>query len=138
MTRLGLLIVIVAALLCCTTPQTPVKENTTPQTVSKEDMGAGKEFLIPLEELVEACIAALKDVGADYHDEPLVRMSEDSNSIFSATIAASSRSRVYGVMLGPGDDCDDCLGIILLIDDKVKPGSKAPYDEFWAALETRL
>lgn len=129
MTRLGLLAVLAAALLGCATPQRPVEENNTPQPVRKEDIY--REYSVPMEKLVKTCIAACKDVGADYC-KPHVRIDTSLSSI-----VVCSRTRAYALLLMPSDDHIH-IGVLLEIKDRATPGSKAPYDELWAALEARL
>lgn len=131
MNRLGILVVLAAVLGGCSTSAPALKESGGGGAIREKDMS--REYSVSLEELVEACVAALKDVGADYHHEPLVKMEKDSP--IAAIVAGSSRTRVYGVTLWPEGRR---IGVTLMIDDRETPGSRAPYDEFWAALEARL
>ena len=136
MSRLFLIVFLIVPLSGCATSRGPVEENTTPRVpgeenttheFTKEDLE--RTFSVGFEELFEACMAACKDVGADYY-EPLYKMKDKS-----ATISAAAKYRLYGLVLW---DRDDYTEVWLFIEDRSTPGSRSPYVEFWAALEAHL
>ncbi len=144
-TRLVLSVILVVVLYGCATARAPVEEDavgTTGAEPVEEDSARVtssdlvREYSVPLEELFEACKAACKDVGADYHEPHYNLLGK------SATIAAFSRTLMYALIMQVYRDCTQVLLIIELPEGN--PGKhraediKCAHDEFWAALEALL
>jgi len=135
----------VVGLFGCATSRAPVEENdarATKTDLVEEDAAHAtksdqfREYSVPLEELFEACKAACKDVGADYH-EPHYNLRDAV-----ATIVACSRTHIYVVIMQVYGDLTQVLLFIELPEGT--PGkrrtedNKRIYDELWAAVEARL
>jgi hypothetical protein len=156
--RLVMPAILVVGLFGCATSRAPVEENdaritrtdsveedaedaTRTDSVEGDAAHATKsdqfrEYSVSLEELFEACKAACKDVGADYH-EPHYNLRDAV-----ATIVAASRTHMYGVIMQVYENRTQVLLAIEFPEGApAKPRAeelKRIYNDFWTALETRL
>lgn len=129
MIRAGIPALLAAALLACATPRPAVEKSDGSRPLVQE--AVTREYTVPMDRLVKACLAACRDVGAD-HCKPDVKLDDVISSI-----VVCSETRAYALLLLPANRSSR-IDVLLIIEDRATPGSQAPYDEFWAALEARL
>jgi hypothetical protein len=132
MNRFVFMFIFILLMMGCATYPRHTEEDKIPDTsppLTADDIS--RSYSASLETVFEACKMAIKDIGAD-HLEPTFEMKENS-----AHIVASTKTRMYGIMLLGNDDHTD---VMLFLEDKSTQDviKKSVFDEFWTAVEAHL
>ena len=124
--RYAAAICMIALVLSCSTSQ-GIGVTDAPHTI--EDIS--RRYPASVDDVLGACLTAAEAVGANYF-EPVVEIQNGS-----ATMAAGTEKRVYGIILLADGDF---TGAMLFVEDETSQEvlRKSVFDEFWSAVDQAL
>ena len=137
MKRLGLVILLGAAIIGCTTSSQPARSSQRAQTTKPGDTTASRHFSLPFEQLLEASKAACEDLGTTVGSVVL----DEKGGKLDASRSSGSWNYIV-VAFFVEDEGAVKMTIVPEFDlDQwavVACGNKSDYDEFWAASDAHL